>query len=189
MSTVTNSLNKVFFRQSATPEYTIASQEAGVVYYGSIVDGGLLIDDSGDGTPIAGPFQTLTPYEDGQRVAFVLRGARPLILSIEGGFTATNQWSGLESITESTAEHSAEVEKALGEAKAALDRFDAEGLAPFLARYARFDALVGRTVAIHPGAAMQSGIALGIAGDGALRVSIEGEERLFHAGEVSVRPQ
>lgn len=121
MSTVTNSLNKVFFRQSATPEHTIASQEAGVVYYGSIVDGGLLIDDSGDGTPIAGPFQTLTPYEDGQRVAFVLRGARPLILSIEGGFTATNQWSGLESITESTAEHSAEVEKALGEAKAALD--------------------------------------------------------------------
>ena len=121
MSTVTNSLNKVFFRQSATPEYTIASQDTGVVYYGTIVDGGLLIDDSGDGTPIAGPFQTLTPYEDGQRVAFVLRGARPLILSIEGGFTATNQWSGLESITESTAEHSAEVEKALGEAKAALD--------------------------------------------------------------------
>jgi BirA family biotin operon repressor/biotin-[acetyl-CoA-carboxylase] ligase len=71
----------------------------------------------------------------------------------------------------------------------ALDQFDAGGLAPFLTRYARFDALVGRTVAIHLGAAVQSGVALGIAGDGALRVSIEGEERLFHAGEVSVRPQ
>ncbi|MGH8061697.1 MAG: bifunctional biotin--[acetyl-CoA-carboxylase] ligase/biotin operon repressor BirA [Pseudoxanthomonas sp.] len=71
----------------------------------------------------------------------------------------------------------------------ALDQFDAEGLAPFLARYACFDALVGRTVAIHLGAVVQSGIALGIAEDGALRVNIGGEERLFHAGEVSVRPQ
>ena len=71
----------------------------------------------------------------------------------------------------------------------ALDQFDGEGLAPFLARYARFDALVGRTVAVHLGAAVQSGIARGIAEDGALRVDIEGVERLFHAGEVSVRPQ
>jgi BirA family transcriptional regulator, biotin operon repressor / biotin---[acetyl-CoA-carboxylase] ligase len=71
----------------------------------------------------------------------------------------------------------------------ALDQFDAEGLTPFLARYGRFDALVGRTVAIHLGTVVQSGIALGIAGDGALRVDIGGEERLFHAGEVSVRPQ
>ncbi len=71
----------------------------------------------------------------------------------------------------------------------ALDQFDAEGLAPFLSRYARFDALVGRTVAIHLDTGVQSGTALGIASDGALRVDIEGEERLFHAGEVSVRPQ
>ena len=71
----------------------------------------------------------------------------------------------------------------------ALDQFDAEGLAPFLVRYARFDALVGREVAIHLGAAVQSGTALGIAEDGALRVSVGGGERVFHAGEVSVRPQ
>jgi len=71
----------------------------------------------------------------------------------------------------------------------ALEQFDAEGLAPFLSRYARFDALAGRMVAIHLGAVVHSGIALGIAGDGALRVEIGGAERLFHAGEVSVRPQ
>ncbi|MEO8366529.1 MAG: bifunctional biotin--[acetyl-CoA-carboxylase] ligase/biotin operon repressor BirA [Pseudoxanthomonas sp.] len=71
----------------------------------------------------------------------------------------------------------------------ALDQFDAEGLAPFLARYARFDALAGRWVEIHLGADVHSGIALGIAADGALRVEIGGEERLFHAGEVSVRAQ
>ena len=71
----------------------------------------------------------------------------------------------------------------------ALDQFDLEGLAPFLPRYARFDALAGRPVSVHLGEILHSGIALGIAADGALRVSIQGEERLFHAGEVSVRPQ
>jgi BirA family biotin operon repressor/biotin-[acetyl-CoA-carboxylase] ligase len=71
----------------------------------------------------------------------------------------------------------------------ALDQFDAEGLAPFLARYARFDALTEREVAVHLAGATQTGIATGIAEDGALRVRIDGEERVFHAGEVSVRAQ
>jgi len=71
----------------------------------------------------------------------------------------------------------------------ALDRFDAEGLAPFLASYAHFDALTGREVVVHLAAESQIGIATGIADDGALRVRVEGQERIFHAGEVSVRAQ
>jgi len=71
----------------------------------------------------------------------------------------------------------------------ALDRFDAEGLAPFLATYARFDALTGREVVVHLAGESQIGIATGIADDGALRVRVEGQERIFHAGEVSVRAQ
>jgi len=34
-----------------------------------------------------------------------------------------------------------------------------------------------------------AGTALGLADDGALRVRIDGNERVFHAGEVSVRAQ
>jgi BirA family biotin operon repressor/biotin-[acetyl-CoA-carboxylase] ligase len=70
-----------------------------------------------------------------------------------------------------------------------LDQFDLEGLSPFLPRYARFDALAGRPVTVHLGEIPQSGIAVGIAADGALRVSIKGKDHVFHAGEVSVRPQ
>lgn len=70
----------------------------------------------------------------------------------------------------------------------ALDEFDAAGLAPFLDRYAAFDALAGQAVSVHGADATHQGIALGLADDGALRVRLDdGEERRFHAGEISVR--
>ncbi|MGN7918047.1 bifunctional biotin--[acetyl-CoA-carboxylase] ligase/biotin operon repressor BirA [Lysobacter sp. 22409] len=70
----------------------------------------------------------------------------------------------------------------------ALDEFDAAGLAPFLDRYAAFDALAGQAISVHGADATHQGIALGLADDGALRVRLDdGEERRFHAGEVSVR--
>ena len=70
----------------------------------------------------------------------------------------------------------------------ALDRFDREGLQPFLERYAALDALSGRQVQVHGGDGVSVGTAFGIAADGALRVRIGGAERAVHAGEVSVRP-
>ena len=70
----------------------------------------------------------------------------------------------------------------------ALDAFDAQGLSPFLSRYAGFDALAGREVAIHDTTSAWHATALGIADDGALRVrDASGSERRVHAGDVSVR--
>ncbi|UHQ22772.1 bifunctional biotin--[acetyl-CoA-carboxylase] ligase/biotin operon repressor BirA [Lysobacter sp. 5GHs7-4] len=71
----------------------------------------------------------------------------------------------------------------------ALDEFDAQGLAPFLPRYAALDALAGAAIAVHGGdGRRQDGVALGLAEDGALRVRLDdGREQRFHAGEVSVR--
>lgn len=70
-----------------------------------------------------------------------------------------------------------------------LERFDEEGLAPFLERYASLDALAGREVLIHSAASTEQGFAEGIAADGALRVRMAGQIRNVHAGEVSVRTQ
>lgn len=69
----------------------------------------------------------------------------------------------------------------------AFDRFDAEGLAPFLPRYDAHDALRGETVSVLVGGAAHDGTALGVAADGALRVRLADGERAFHSGEVSVR--
>lgn len=69
----------------------------------------------------------------------------------------------------------------------ALDLFDREGLAPFLPRHAALDALQGREVDLLAGSATCSGTALGLAADGALRLLVDGRERLVHAGEASLR--
>ncbi len=73
----------------------------------------------------------------------------------------------------------------------ALALFDRGGLAPFLSRHAAFDALTGREVVVRGGAdahtVTHAGVALGLAADGALRVRLPEGERIFHAGEVSVR--
>lgn len=71
----------------------------------------------------------------------------------------------------------------------ALDDFERDGLAPFLPRYAALDSLSGRSVRVDDNGVLHEGTALGLSEDGALRVRIEGSERVFHAGEVSVRAQ
>ncbi|WP_101925261.1 MULTISPECIES: bifunctional biotin--[acetyl-CoA-carboxylase] ligase/biotin operon repressor BirA [Luteimonas] len=71
----------------------------------------------------------------------------------------------------------------------ALARFDADGLAPFLPRFAAVDALAGRAVTVHGGQGECDGDALGIADDGALRVALSTGVASFHAGEISVRPR
>ncbi len=69
----------------------------------------------------------------------------------------------------------------------ALERFDREGLAPFLAGHAALDALAGRVVELRIGGEVHCGRSLGLASDGALRLDIDGTERRFHAGEASLR--
>lgn len=71
----------------------------------------------------------------------------------------------------------------------AFDRFDAEGLAPFLPRHARLDALAGRPVRVHAADGTRDGVAIGLAPDGALQVRDAGGAVFpVHAGDVSVRP-
>jgi BirA family biotin operon repressor/biotin-[acetyl-CoA-carboxylase] ligase len=71
----------------------------------------------------------------------------------------------------------------------ALERFDAEGLLPFLDGYAALDALAGRRINVQAGERGCAGEALGVDASGALRVRLgDGRIQLHHAGEVSVRP-
>jgi BirA family transcriptional regulator, biotin operon repressor / biotin---[acetyl-CoA-carboxylase] ligase len=72
---------------------------------------------------------------------------------------------------------------------AMLERFDAEGFAPFRAAYRSVDALAGREVVVRAGEAIHAGTALGIGDDGALQVRSDDRVRELHAGEVSVRRQ
>lgn len=68
-----------------------------------------------------------------------------------------------------------------------LERFDAEGLAPFLPRFAALDALRDADIVATVGDRTLAGVAAGIADDGALRLRTDEGERLLRSGEVSVR--
>lgn len=69
----------------------------------------------------------------------------------------------------------------------AFDRFDREGLTPFLALWDGFDAFRGEQARILLADQEIRGRVLGIASDGALRLETADGERRFHAGEVSLR--
>lgn len=69
----------------------------------------------------------------------------------------------------------------------ALERFDGEGLSPFLPRFAALDALSGADIAASVGGRLVEGTACGLTENGALRLRNGNEETPLRAGEISVR--
>lgn len=69
-----------------------------------------------------------------------------------------------------------------------LERYGREGLAPFLPLWERYDHYRGEHVEIRQGERLIIGTQAGITAEGALRVEVDGEVRIFTAGEVSLRP-
>ncbi|MDG2523795.1 bifunctional biotin--[acetyl-CoA-carboxylase] ligase/biotin operon repressor BirA [Stenotrophomonas sp. HITSZ_GD] len=97
-------------------------------------------------------------------------------------------WVDLDTLAGQPVSRNTIVAALLAQLLPALDLFEEQGLAPFLPRYAALDLLAGRRVRIEEAGRFHEGVAEGLAPDGALRVRGESGERLFHAGEVSVRP-
>ena len=97
-------------------------------------------------------------------------------------------WIDLAGMATDTPSRNAVVAAVLAQLLPALELFDAEGLAPFLSRYAAHDVLRGREVQVLDAQGSWHANVLGIADDGALRVRDgDGNERRVHAGDVSVR--
>ncbi|PPU93856.1 bifunctional biotin--[acetyl-CoA-carboxylase] ligase/biotin operon repressor BirA [Xanthomonas albilineans] len=97
-------------------------------------------------------------------------------------------WTDLTTLAAATVSRNAIAAVVVSHLLPALALFDAQGLAPFLPRYAALDLLAGRAVRIDDGGVAHEGVALGLAEDGALRVAFADGERPLHAGDVSVRP-
>lgn len=96
-------------------------------------------------------------------------------------------WTDLASLAGATTSRNAIVALLLQHLLPAMEQFDAQGLAPFLPRYAQLDALRGCEVEVRSGESSVHGRYRGVADDGALLIEAETGLRSFHAGEVSVR--
>lgn len=66
-------------------------------------------------------------------------------------------------------------------------RYEARGLEPFVQRWAEYDLYRDRAVRLSGPGLQQEGIARGVCVDGGLRLEVDGVERVFYAGEVSLR--
>jgi BirA family transcriptional regulator, biotin operon repressor / biotin---[acetyl-CoA-carboxylase] ligase len=155
--------------------HVLGVHEAGLKWPNDLVAGnrklgGLLVDARADGGG------SIAVIGVGMNVAL----PAPLGQAIE------QPWCDLESLGHAIGRDAlaAAVIDALAEM---LERFECEGLAPFLPRWARHDAYAGRAARVLDGAREHVGTVLGIADDGALRLlGADGEQR-FHAGELSLR--
>jgi BirA family transcriptional regulator, biotin operon repressor / biotin---[acetyl-CoA-carboxylase] ligase len=135
--------------------------------------GGLLIEGGGE---VAGPVRAVIGLGINVRMP--------------AAFAATIEqpWTDLVTLAGAPVSRNQVVAALLARLLPALEQFEADGLAPFLPRYAPLDVLHGRSVQVEQAGALSRGTALGLAPDGALRVQgDDGEIRLVHAGEVSVR--
>ena len=70
---------------------------------------------------------------------------------------------------------------------AAMERYERDGIAPFLPLWERFDRYRGEPVELRLGNQVLAGIQEGVTPEGALRLRVEGVVRTFVAGEVSLR--
>jgi BirA family biotin operon repressor/biotin-[acetyl-CoA-carboxylase] ligase len=69
----------------------------------------------------------------------------------------------------------------------ACDLYEERGLSVFLDEWQKFDACTGHEVQVIENGRVIYATVLGVANDGALRVSISGEQRLLYAADVSIR--
>jgi len=136
--------------------------------------GGLLVEGGGE---FAGPARAV--------IGLGINVRMPPAFAVE----ITQPWTDLATLLGEDVSRNAVVAWLLAALLPALEDFERDGLAPFLPRYAALDSLSGRSVRVDDNGVLHEGTALGLAEDGALRVRIEGSERVFHAGEVSVRAQ
>ncbi|WP_295907159.1 bifunctional biotin--[acetyl-CoA-carboxylase] ligase/biotin operon repressor BirA [uncultured Xanthomonas sp.] len=135
--------------------------------------GGLLVEGGGE---FAGPARAV--------IGLGLNVAMPAAAAAD----IDQPWTDLTRLAGGAVSRNAIAAAVLSQLLPALALFDAEGLAPFLPRYAALDLLAGRAVRIDDGGQVREGTALGLAEDGALRVAFADGEQLVHAGDVSVRP-
>lgn len=69
----------------------------------------------------------------------------------------------------------------------ALGQFEADGFAPFAARWPHYDRVAGHAVDLIENERRTSAVARGIAEDGSLLVEIDGRQRAVYAGDISLR--
>lgn len=137
-----------------------------------------------DGRKLGGILVNLRAAPDGECAAVIGIG---LNLQLPPDAGIDQPWTDLARCGAAPRTRNALVAALLEQLLPALSRFEAEGMAAFVDRWQRLDALAGSEVRVQEGERVHEGRLAGITASGALRLHAGGEERIFNSGEVSVR--
>jgi BirA family biotin operon repressor/biotin-[acetyl-CoA-carboxylase] ligase len=146
-----------------------------------------LVVDDGSALRKLGGILVEAGLQEGRPRAVIGLGLN-LRMPAEAAAAIDQPWTDLDTLLGTAAPGRGAVAAAVLAAQAeALETFDAQGLTPFLPRFAALDALRGAEVVAIDGTQQTPGIAEGIDADGALRLRTAAGEIALRAGEVSLR--
>jgi BirA family biotin operon repressor/biotin-[acetyl-CoA-carboxylase] ligase len=96
-------------------------------------------------------------------------------------------WTDLQSTAPQLADRNILLGALLSELMPVLNNFASQGLAPFIDEWRRGHALAGQRVHLIANGSTETGTVVDVADDGALIVRVQGQDKRFAWGEVSIR--
>jgi len=138
------------------------------------------------GRKLAGILLELSGESDGPCAVVIGLGLN-VRTSVAEMSTVDQAWIDLESALGKGVSRNALATQLLCQIVYAVKCFEREGLTPFMAEWAQWDALAGHEISLDLPAGTLQGIARGIDESGALLLAHNGKLQRHHSGEVSVR--
>lgn len=141
-----------------------------------------------DGRKLAGLLLEVTGEQTGPSCVVLGLGLNTLLTQTQGA-DIDQPWIDLTQVPGGSGISRNElVAVLLGNLLEVVAGFEQEGLAPYTAEWQRHDLYHGKAVVLQMGMRRIEGIHSGIDSSGALRLEENGEIKVYHGGEVSLRP-
>lgn len=115
----------------------------------------------------------------GAGINLAMRGADPNVVN--------QRWANLQDVAELQLDRNQLASELLHTLRSSLQRFESEGLAPFLPRWQKLDNFINRPVKLIIGDSEVQGISRGINSQGALLLEQDGVITPFIGGDISLR--
>lgn len=103
------------------------------------------------------------------------------------GKTIDQSWIDLQSLREKKLDRNLVVATLLNELLLMLEEFSLRGFVPFMDEWSRLDSYRGKEVTLTTSKSSEHGIAMGVDQNGALKLKIDEQVKVFSGGEVSLR--
>lgn len=105
----------------------------------------------------------------------------------ENQSTIDQPWTDLAKVMETTIDRNRLAAEVIKQLVASVALFESDGLAPFISKWRQLDLYKDKRIKMTSGNTVAEGIGRGVNDNGGLLVEVDGIEKAFYGGEISVR--